>query len=250
MVALRDINLRIDKGEFVYVVGATGSGKSTFLRLITRELLPTRGTVSAGSFDLRGMRRADIPYYRRDVGLVAQDFKLIPTLTVYENIAFVMEAMAVPQRVVSYRTNEVIEQVGLWRRRFMKPAQLSGGEQQRVAIARALANSPSLFIADEPTGNLDYRTASDVMKILFSINAAGVTVVMSTHNQSIVNASRQRVIELAGGRLVRDEASGGYFAQSRGDGQEALAPDRQPSPAARAVSSAPRRERVNHDDHA
>jgi len=213
IVALRDINLRIDKGEFVYVIGATGSGKSTFLRLITRELLPTRGMVSVGKFDLRGMRRADIPYYRRDVGLVAQDFKLIPTLTVYENIAFVMEAMAVPAKIVSYRTNEVIEQVGLWRRRFMKPAQLSGGEQQRVAIARALANSPSLFIADEPTGNLDYRTAADVMKILFSINAAGVTVVMSTHNQNIVNASRQRVIELAGGRLVRDEASGGYFRQ-------------------------------------
>ena len=144
---------------------------------------------------------------------MAQDFKLIPTLTVYENIAFVMEAMAVPQKIVSYRTNEVIEQVGLWRRRFMKPAQLSGGEQQRVAIARALANSPSLFIADEPTGNLDYRTAADVMNILFSINAAGVTVVMSTHNQNIVNSSRQRVIELAGGRLVRDEASGGYFSR-------------------------------------
>ncbi|MCR4819114.1 MAG: ATP-binding cassette domain-containing protein [Fretibacterium sp.] len=213
MIALRDINLRIEKGEFVYVIGATGSGKSTFLRLITRELLPTRGIVAVGNNNLRGMRRADIPFYRRDIGLVAQDFKLIPTLTVYENIAFVMEAMAVPSKIVSYRTNEVIEQVGLWRRRFMKPSQLSGGEQQRVAIARALANSPSLFIADEPTGNLDYRTASDVMKILYAINAAGVTVVMSTHNQNIVNSCRQRVLELAGGRLVRDEVSGGYFCQ-------------------------------------
>ncbi|MBQ3377238.1 MAG: ATP-binding cassette domain-containing protein, partial [Synergistaceae bacterium] len=141
---------------------------------------------------------------------VAQDFKLIPTLHVYDNIAFVMEAMAVPPKIVEYRTNEVIDQVGLWRRRFMKPAQLSGGEQQRVAIARALANSPSLFIADEPTGNLDLKTASDVMKILLAINAAGVTVVMSTHNQIIVNSCRQRVIELDQGRLVRDEQSGGY----------------------------------------
>ena len=162
--------------------------------------------------NLREMRKADIPYYRRDVGLVAQDFKLIPHLTVYENIAFVMEAMAVPPKIVSYRTNEVIEQVGLWRRRFMRPAQLSGGEQQRVAIARALANSPSLFIADEPTGNLDFNTAADVMKVLFAINAGGVTVVMSTHNQYIVDSCRQRVVELDAGRLIRDEMSGGYFA--------------------------------------
>ena len=213
IIALRDVTLSINKGEFVYVVGATGSGKSTFLSMITRELLPSRGTVSVGNVDLRRMRRTDVPYYRRDVGLVAQDFKLIPHLTVYENIAFVMEAMAVPPKVVSYRTNEVIEQVGLWRRRFMRPAQLSGGEQQRVAIARALANSPSLFIADEPTGNLDFNTATEVMNILFSINAAGVTVVMSTHNQYIVDSCRQRVVELRGGRLVRDEAAGRYFAE-------------------------------------
>ena len=123
-----------------------------------------------------------------------------------------MEAMAVPPKIVSYRTNEVIEQVGLWRRRFMRPAQLSGGEQQRVAIARALANSPSLFIADEPTGNLDFHTAAEVMKVLFAINAGGVTVVMSTHNQYIVDSCRQRVVELDAGRLIRDEMSGGYFA--------------------------------------
>lgn len=212
IVALRDINLEINKGEFVYVVGATGSGKSTLLRIITRELLPTRGSVRVNNASLREMRKADIPYYRRDVGLVAQDFKLIPHLTVYENIAFVMEAMAVPPKIVSYRTNEVIEQVGLWRRRFMRPAQLSGGEQQRVAIARALANSPSLFIADEPTGNLDFHTAAEVMKVLFAINAGGVTVVMSTHNQYIVDSCRQRVVELDAGRLIRDEMSGGYFA--------------------------------------
>lgn len=212
ITALFDVSLNIEQGEFVYVVGQTGSGKSTLLRLITRELLPSAGTVAVGGYDLRRMRRADVPYYRRDVGLVAQDFKLIPSLTVYENIAFVMEAMSVPKRLVAERTKDVINQVGLWRRRSMRPAQLSGGEQQRVAIARALANSPSLFIADEPTGNLDFHTAAEVMKILFAINAAGVTIVMSTHNQSIVNASRKRVIELEGGKLIRDEKGGLYQA--------------------------------------
>ncbi|MDR1731915.1 MAG: ATP-binding cassette domain-containing protein [Synergistaceae bacterium] len=210
IVALKDVNLEIGKGEFVYIVGATGSGKSTLLRLITREVLPTRGTVMVGDENLRRMRTGDIPYYRRDVGLVAQDFKLIPHLTVYENVAFVMEAMSIPSYMVEDRAMMVIEQVGLLRRRYMKPPQLSGGEQQRVAIARALANSPSLFVADEPTGNLDYRTSTDVMKILLSINAAGVTVIMTTHNQYIVDSYRQRVVELDGGRIVRDEAAGRY----------------------------------------
>ncbi|MDR2136895.1 MAG: ATP-binding cassette domain-containing protein [Synergistaceae bacterium] len=211
IVALKDVHLEIDKGEFVYVVGATGSGKSTLLRMITREVLPTRGSVVVGDVNLRKMRRHDIPYYRRDVGLVAQDFKLIPHLTVLENVSFVMEAMSVPPKMVEYRASKVIEQVGLWRRRFMKPPQLSGGEQQRVAIARALANSPSLFVADEPTGNLDFRTSAEVMKILLSINAAGVTVVMTTHNQYIVDSYRQRVIELDAGRVVRDERAGRYL---------------------------------------
>ncbi|MBQ6435561.1 MAG: ATP-binding cassette domain-containing protein [Synergistaceae bacterium] len=210
MAALIDININIEQGEFVYVIGQTGSGKSTLLRLITRELLPSRGSISVGDFNLRKMRKSDVPYYRRDVGLVAQDFKLIPSLTVYENIAFVMETMSVPKKLVEERAKEVINQVGLWRKRFMKPNQLSGGEQQRTAIARALANSPSLFIADEPTGNLDFHTAADVMKILFSINAAGVTVVMSTHNQNIVNSTRKRVIEIDNGKLISDEMGGLY----------------------------------------
>jgi cell division transport system ATP-binding protein len=210
IVAVRDVNLNIDKGEFVYIVGATGSGKSTLLRLITREALPTRGSVVVGGVNLRRMRTGDIPYYRRDVGMVAQDFKLIPHLTVFENVAFVMEAMSVPPKMVEYRATSVIEQVGLWRRRFMRPPQLSGGEQQRVAIARALANSPSLFIADEPTGNLDFRTSEEIINILLAINAAGVTVVMSTHNQYLVDSYRQRVVELAAGRIVRDEHAGRY----------------------------------------
>ncbi|MDR2523723.1 MAG: ATP-binding cassette domain-containing protein [Synergistaceae bacterium] len=210
IIALRDVHLDIEKGEFVYVVGPTGSGKSTLLRMITREVLSSKGTVSVGDMNLKKMRVSDIPYYRRDVGLVAQDFKLIPHLTVYENVSFVMEAMSVPSKMVEYRANKVIEQVGLWRRRFMNPPQLSGGEQQRVAIARALANSPSLFVADEPTGNLDFRTSAEVMKILMSINAGGVTVLMTTHNQYIVNTYRQRVVELDAGKVVRDERAGGY----------------------------------------
>ncbi|MDR1048732.1 MAG: ATP-binding cassette domain-containing protein [Synergistaceae bacterium] len=212
IVALRDINLEIQKGEFVYIIGATGSGKSTLLRMITREILPTKGSVVVDGVNTRRMRMGDVPYYRRDVGMVAQDFKLIPYLTVFENVSFVMEAMSVPPKMVEYRASKVIGQVGLWRRRFMTPPQLSGGEQQRVAIARALANSPSLFVADEPTGNLDFRTSEEIMKILLSIHAAGVTILMTTHNQSIVDIYRQRVVELERGRLVRDEVGGRYVS--------------------------------------
>jgi cell division transport system ATP-binding protein len=211
IIALKDVHLEIAKGEFVYIVGATGSGKSTLLRLITREVLPTKGVVQVGEVNLKKMPPGDIPYYRRDVGLVAQDFKLIPHLSVFENVAFVMEAMSVPSKMVEDRASRVIEQVGLWRRRLMKPPQLSGGEQQRVAIARALANSPSLFVADEPTGNLDFRTSAEVMRILLSINAAGVTVIMTTHNQYSVNSYRQRVVELNAGKVVRDERAGRYL---------------------------------------
>ncbi|GHS87027.1 cell division protein FtsE [Synergistales bacterium] len=211
IVAVKDVNLEIKRGEFVYIIGATGSGKSTLLHMITRETLPTKGSVSVGNINLKNMRDSEIPYYRRDVGVVAQDFKLIPSLTVFENIAFVMETMSVPPTLVKYRAEKVIDQVGLRRRKNMRPLQLSGGEQQRVAIARALANTPSLFIADEPTGNLDYHTSDEIMQILMSINASGVTVVMSTHNQSIVDTYRQRVLELSQGRVVRDEPDGRYL---------------------------------------
>ncbi|MDR1740458.1 MAG: ATP-binding cassette domain-containing protein [Synergistaceae bacterium] len=210
IVALNNINLFIEKGEFVYIIGTTGSGKSTLLRMITREALPTKGVVYVGDVNLRRMRPGDIPYYRRDVGLVAQDFKLIQHLTVFENVCFVMEAMSIPPKMAEYRASRVIEQVGLSRRVNMRPPQLSGGEQQRLAIARALANSPSLLIADEPTGNLDVRTSDDIMKLLMGVNAAGVTVVMSTHNQHIVDTYRRRVIELEAGVIVRDEFEGSY----------------------------------------
>lgn len=211
IVALEDIYLSIDKGEFVYLVGTTGSGKTTLLRLISREYIPTRGQITVGDVNLRKIGRGQLPFYRRDVGVVFQDYKLLPNLTVFENVAFVLEAMGIPPRVVQNRANEVIDQVGLWRRRFLKPPQLSGGEQQRVAIARAMANSPSIFLADEPTGNLDLRTSEEIMRLLLSINAAGTTVLVATHDQYLVDAYRQRLVELHNGRLKRDERRGRYF---------------------------------------
>ena len=211
IVALEDIYLSIDKGEFVYLVGTTGSGKTTLLRLISREYIPTRGQITVGDVNLRKIGHGSLPFYRRDVGVVFQDYKLLPNLTVFENVAFVLEAMGIPPRVVQNRANEVIDQVGLWRRRFLKPPQLSGGEQQRVAIARAMANSPSIFLADEPTGNLDLRTSEEIMRLLLSINAAGTTVLVATHDQYLVDAYRQRLVELHNGRLKRDERRGRYF---------------------------------------
>jgi cell division transport system ATP-binding protein len=189
----------------------TGSGKTTLLRLISREYAPTRGQISVGDRNLRKLRQSELPYYRREVGVVFQDFKLLQNLTVFENVAFVLEAMGIPPKLVEGRANEVIDQVGLWRRRFLKPPQLSGGEQQRVAIARAMVNSPSVFLADEPTGNLDMRTSEEIMRLLLSINAAGTTVIVATHDQHLVDSYRQRLVELHNGRTKRDERRGRYF---------------------------------------
>ena len=210
IVALEDVFLTVEKGEFVYLIGTTGSGKTTLLRLITREIVPTRGQISVGNQNLRKIRASELPYYRRSIGVVFQDFKLLPDLTVFENVAFVLEAMGVPPRIVQTRVNEVIDLVGLWRRRFLKPMQLSGGERQRVAIARAMANSPSIFLADEPTGNLDLHTSEEIVRLLLSINAAGTTVIVATHDQYLVDAYRQRVVEIHDGRLKRDEKRGRY----------------------------------------
>lgn len=164
-----------------------------------------------GDRNLRKLRQSELPYYRREVGVVFQDFKLLQNLTVFENVAFVLEAMGIPPKLVEGRANEVIDQVGLWRRRFLKPPQLSGGEQQRVAIARAMVNSPSVFLADEPTGNLDMRTSEEIMRLLLSINAAGTTVIVATHDQHLVDSYRQRLVELHNGRTKRDERRGRYF---------------------------------------
>jgi len=208
--ALEDIYLSIPQGEFVYLVGTTGSGKTTLLRLISREAQVTRGQIYAGSYNLKKIPTLSLAIYRRDIGVVFQDFKLLPDLTVVENVAFVLEVIGVPPREISERVGEVLERVGMWRRRFLRPPQLSGGEQQRVAIARAVINSPAVLLADEPTGNLDTHTAEDIMQLLLSINASGSTVIMATHNKYLVDAYRQRVVELRAGRIVRDEKRGRY----------------------------------------
>jgi len=208
IVALEDVYLNVKKGEFVYFVGHTGSGKTTLLRLINRELIPTSGQIMVGKYNLRKLRLGQLPYYRRQIGVVFQDFKLLPHLNAAENVAFVLEAIGVPKRQVEERVKAVLNRLDLWRRRFLYPEQMSGGEQQRLAIARAVVNMPSLLIADEPTGNLDMETAESIMEILFSINATGTTVLMATHNQYIVDAFRARVVELDRGRIARDEPKG------------------------------------------
>jgi len=208
IVALDNINLSIHTGELVYVMGKSGSGKSTLIRLITREAIPTRGKVIVGDYDLNKIKRVDIPFFRRDIGTISQDFKLIPKLTAYENVAFALEAMGIPYRYVKARANKVLDQVGMWRRRAFYPPQLSGGEQQRVAIARALAKAPALILADEPTGNLDYKTTEDIMNLLWSINASGITIIMATHNLSIVRSHNCRLIELQSGFIISDHRIG------------------------------------------
>jgi len=204
IVALDNVNLSVSTGEFIYLMGKSGSGKSTLIRLITREVISTRGRVIVGDYDLNKIKKADIPFYRRDIGTISQDFKLIPKLTAYENVAFALEAMGIPYRYVKARANKVLDQVGMWRRRAFYPPQLSGGEQQRVAIARALAKAPALILADEPTGNLDSKTTEDIMNLFWNINASGITVVMATHNVNIVKDRNCRLMELQSGFIIRD----------------------------------------------
>lgn len=210
IVALQDIYLDVESGEFVYVVGETGSGKTTLMRCLTREVLPTRGQISVGGFSLRNMSRFDLALFRRDIGVVFQDFMLLKNLTAFDNVAFVLEIMGIPSDEVAERVSEVLKLVGLWRRRNLYPPQLSGGEQQRLAIARAIVNAPVLLIADEPTGNLDNQTADEIMKLLLAINAAGTTVLMATYNQHLVNKYRYRVVEINHGRIIRDERRGRF----------------------------------------
>ena len=210
IIALEDIYLQVEKGEFVYLVGETGSGKTTLMRCITREVVPTRGQIRVGGNLLRKINRFDLALFRRDIGVVFQSFLLLPNLTAFENVAFVLEVMGLPPREINERVSEVLKLVGIWRRRNLYPPQLSGGEQQRLAIARAIVNGPSLLIADEPTGNLDTHTADEIMQLILGINAAGTTVLMATHNQYLVDTYRHRVVEIHRGRVVRDEEQGRY----------------------------------------
>ena len=208
--ALDDISLEIEKGEFVFLVGASGSGKSTFLRLVLREEKTTSGTVFVAGKDVGTLSNWKVPQLRRQIGTVFQDFRLLPNKTVFENVAFGLEVTGRPQHAVMKVVPEVLELVGLSGKEDRYPHELSGGEQQRVAIARAFANRPMILIADEPTGNLDPHTSVGLMKLLDRINRTGTTVVMATHDAAIVDQMRKRVIELDRGLLIRDQSRGVY----------------------------------------
>ena len=209
-VALDQVSLQIGKGEFVFVVGASGAGKSTLIRLLSHEELPTKGSVYVTDVDVNRLAKKSVPYLRRKMGIVFQDFRLLPNKTAQENVAFAMEVIEAPRRVIRRRVREVLDLVGLIGKADALPKNLSGGEQQRVAIARAIVNRPLLLIADEPTGNLDPDTSEDIMEVFKKINHMGTTVLMVTHDKTLVDMMNKRVIELDDGKVVRDEQRGGY----------------------------------------
>ncbi|EUJ25565.1 cell division ATP-binding protein [Listeria floridensis FSL S10-1187] len=210
ITAANGLNVKIDQGEFVYVVGPSGAGKSTFIKMIYREERATKGNIQVDNFDLVNMKNREIPYLRRDVGVVFQDFKLLQSKTVYENIAYAMEVVEKDPVEIKNRVMEVLDLVNLKHKVRMLPDELSGGEQQRISIARSIANTPKVLIADEPTGNLDPDTSWEIMNILEEINSRGTTIVMATHNKEIVNTLKHRVIAIENGRIARDEEQGEY----------------------------------------
>lgn len=208
--ALDNISIEVEKGEFVFLVGLSGSGKSTFLRLVLREEKPTSGSIHVAGKDLKTLSNWKVPQLRRQLGTVFQDFRLLPNKTVTENVAFTLHVLGFSRKEIAREVPEVLELVGLEDKGDRKPGELSGGEQQRVAIARAYVSKPAILIADEPTGNLDPATSVGIMKLLDRINREGTTVVMATHDAGIVDQMRKRVIELEAGHVVRDQARGVY----------------------------------------
>ena len=210
VVALREISVDIQKGEFVFLVGPSGSGKSTFLRLLLKEEEPDEGRIWVAGKDIAQLSGWKVPYLRRNIGCVFQDFKLLPNKTVYENVAFALEVIGRPKHVVHSQVPQILDLVGLSKKQENLPHELSGGEQQRVSIARAFVNRPQILLADEPTGNLDPATSVDIMKLLDRINRTGTTVLMATHDHAIVDAMRRRVIELEKGGVLRDQERGVY----------------------------------------
>ena len=209
--ALEDVSIRIKKGEFVFVVGESGSGKSTLTKLLLRELTPTQGNIYVLNYDLKKIPHRRIPKYRRNIGVVFQDFRLLKDRNVYENVAFSQRIIQVPGREIRRNVPRVLATVGLAGKYRVRPNNLSGGEQQRVAIARALVNKPAILLADEPTGNLDPKTSLEIMHLFEEINNAGTTVIMVTHDQTIVNAMCKRVITLNKGVVISDEENGVYI---------------------------------------
>lgn len=210
ITAINGINVHIDQGEFVYIVGPSGAGKSTFVKLMYCEEKATRGEVIIKDTNVNTIKNKDIPYLRRTIGVVFQDFKLLPKMTVYENIAFALEVIEEKPKRIRKKVMEVLELVGLKNKARSFPHELSGGEQQRVSIARAITNQPNILIADEPTGNLDPETSWSIMKVLEEINARGTTIIMATHSKEIVNTIKKRVIAIENGIIARDDKQGEY----------------------------------------
>ncbi|MBM7708719.1 cell division ATP-binding protein FtsE [Enterococcus lemanii] len=208
--AIRNLTVSIGQGEFVYVVGPSGAGKSTFIKLMYREEKATKGILKIADYDLIKIKNREVSNLRREVGVVFQDYKLLPKKTVYENVAYAMQVIGKKPREVKKRVMEVLDMVGLKHKVRVFPSELSGGEQQRVSIARAIVNTPKVLIADEPTGNLDPENSWEIMKLLERVNAQGTTIVMATHNSTIVNTIRHRVIAIENGRIIRDQAEGEY----------------------------------------
>lgn len=212
VVALDDIDLNITPGEFVFVVGPSGAGKSTLLKLLTKEEMPTRGNIYFQNKNITKLSRRQIPIHRRKMGVVFQDFKLLPNKTVYENVAYALEIIGTSSSDIKRRVPVVLSLVNLYNRAKSYPNELSGGESQRVAIARAVVNNPKLLMADEPTGNLDMDTAMEIMEIIDNINSKGTTVIMATHAKNIVDDFQKRVVKIENGKIVRDE-KGGYYSE-------------------------------------
>ncbi len=209
-MALQDVNVHIEPGEFVFVVGPSGAGKSTFIKMLFREVLPTTGSIFVNGVDILSLTPKEIPFLRRQLGIIFQDYRLLPDRTVFENVAFAMQVIEAPHRKIKRQVMNVLDLVGLRHRANAYPNELSGGEQQRIAIARAIVNDPVFVIADEPTGNLDPETSWDIMDIFKEINATGTTIVMATHDKEVVDAMGKRVIAIEKGRIVRDEKEGVY----------------------------------------
>ncbi|MCW6652649.1 cell division ATP-binding protein FtsE [Aerococcaceae bacterium NML210727] len=210
IVAVNNVSLRIEQGEFVYLIGPSGSGKSTLMKLLNHEEEADTGRIKVGAFEVTNIKNRQIPKLRRSVGVVFQDFKLLPKLNVYENVAYALEVTGKSGREIKKRVMEVLDLVGLRHKIHQYPNELSGGEQQRIAIARAIANKPTILIADEPTGNLDPETALGIQRVLENINQSGTTVLMGTHNDKLVDQFKHRVLRLDAGRVVADEYKGGY----------------------------------------
>ncbi len=209
-LGLQDATFSVVPGEFVFLVGSTGSGKSTIIRLLIKESEPTFGSITVAGHDLGSIPRSKIPYYRRNVGVIFQDFKLLPSRTVHDNVAYALQVTGGKRREIREKVPDILRLTGLSTKLHNYPDQLSGGEQQRVSVARAFVNHPQLLLADEPTGNLDPETSIGIMQLLYRINRTGTTVIVATHDKQMVDRMRRRVIELSAGRVIRDEATGSY----------------------------------------